>query len=467
MKTKPYLFTLSCLILLISCAENTMSPDMPMQKSVDSDEITPEMVAISNYVKKNHPKQSRSGEMSMTPYLLNGDTVMYIVNYGDNGGWEVFSNEVSVPMLLMKSPYGHFDLDSIDNSHPAREIFDQTANAIAGIRNSKDIVNDTICSEWKLFNNEFQLYSDANDEKQFLISSEPKVTTKILMPKGGRLITKWDQDSYYNLYTPFYRDETSIHAPVGCVAVALGQFFYHSHYNFGRPVATVTDAQYNSTNNTYSYSGSSSSVWDSFNSNPDKWYMPEYMKPTAIFLGYIGKSINTDYGKIYNRFDDKGIHRPDGSTAQTISDISVNFFKNQTGLDLDIKSADSGNVASVLEKGYPVVVRSSINGSNIGHAYLIDYYESEWTEYYNYYTTSPLPPDAEWPDLYPEITLAELEALFGEIIIEREFSSKTYFKMNWGWGGSQNDTYFDAWCTEWEAGGNKFDRRSTQMYYIK
>ncbi|MCM1076953.1 MAG: C10 family peptidase [Bacteroides sp.] len=291
---------------LASCTEDVTPTLSENDLSENTGTLSPEMTAIGNYINKKHPSQSRAGEISLEPYVLNGDTVMFIANYGEENGWEVFSNETSVPMLLMKSEKGHFDPDDGSLIQPIQDIFETTAQEIWNIKTSTEAGNDTICNEWKLYNREMMVdpasirYDfDENQDYTFLVSSDVTETTTILEPAGGRLITKWNQNYFYRLYTPFYEDMSDTHSPVGCVPVAFGQFFYHSHYNFGHPVYAVTDAWYNSTTNTYIFSGLSSTVWDSFNSNPDRWYDLSNMKSTAIFLGNIGKSINVSYGKKY------------------------------------------------------------------------------------------------------------------------------------------------------------------------
>lgn len=96
------------------------------------------------------------------------------------------------------------------------------------------------------------------------------------------------------------------------------------------------------------------------------------MKPTAIFLGWIGKSINMNYGL-------------DVSLADPFSDLSMDFFKIQTGLNISPLKYSDTSVRNILKKGYPVLVYARNNLSPYGHVWLIDYYDSIVTSYVNYY----------------------------------------------------------------------------------
>ncbi|MCM1254913.1 MAG: C10 family peptidase [Duncaniella sp.] len=200
-----------------------------------------------------------------------------------------------------------------------------------------------------------------------------------------------------------------------------------------------------------------------FNSYPDRCGQPDYMRPTAIFLGYIGVSLKMKYGKIYYGNDGKS----DGSSSNTISKNSMEFFNSQTQLDIEIKNLNSEDVKSVLRKGHPVVSWIyHYPGDKSGHTFLIDYFESERTKFYNYYTTTIYPEDAEWPDIPADISIDELKNLFGEIIVEEVVSTKTFYQMNWGQSGYCDNYKIDPWCMEWNVLDTVYDRSTAKMYNI-
>lgn len=65
------------------------------------------------------------------------------------------------------------------------------------------------------------------------------------------------------------------------------------------------------------------------------------MMPTAVFLGWIAKSIETKFSL-------------NGSGANFDKDNVLNFFNSQTGLNAKIIKNPAGHILSLIERGYPV-----------------------------------------------------------------------------------------------------------------
>ncbi|MCM1076952.1 MAG: hypothetical protein NC411_06295 [Bacteroides sp.] len=147
----------------------------------------------------------------------------------------------------------------------------------------------------------------------------------------------------------------------------------------------------------------------------------------------------------------------------------MSYFENQTSLDIELKTINTGYVYNILKKGYPVFTAlSHVEDRRTGHAILIDYYQNDSYEFYNYYTTTIMPADAEWPDIGPDTSVKELESMFGDIIVERVYDSKTIYKANWGWSDSSvNDIELDAFCFSWNAGKYNYNAVSAKIYNIK
>ncbi|MDE7091921.1 MAG: C10 family peptidase, partial [Muribaculaceae bacterium] len=230
------------------------------------------------------------------------------------------------------------------------------------------------------------------------------------------------------------------HSYVGCMPVAVGQFLYFMHQEFGVPATTVTNAVYNSSKNTYSFTGSSSTVWNEFSMY--NYYDNEIMKPTAIFLGYIGTQIGTIYGKTYR---DGG--KSDGSG--TPFDGAIKFINSQTGLTPQVISVKSSlDCSNMLRKGYPVIMmangNSKIDGSKASHAFLVDYYEAQledWRTVYVYQKVKEGEDTEESPDIPDDASLEYLESIYGRgnVRIEIETFGNSFYKCNWGWSSNSLD----------------------------
>lgn len=96
-------FILTGLALLLGACQSDFSDvgdnvDRPENSNVCSRNL----VAIKNYLNHVRPTATRAGAVSIMPYVVNGDTVMYVANYEE--GWEVFSNDNRLPMVLMDRP---------------------------------------------------------------------------------------------------------------------------------------------------------------------------------------------------------------------------------------------------------------------------------------------------------------------------------------------------------------------------
>ncbi len=143
---KKLLISLISLLCVVSCNDNVEIADF------DSFQQSSTAISKSSNLDLIHQRigqktQTRSNfQTNIEPYLYEGDTVMYIVNYED--GWELLSNDTSVPMVVAHADEGFFVKDSLPQSmmvyfdNIAKNLYDRIA---AGLTNS-DIVG-----EWNYF----------------------------------------------------------------------------------------------------------------------------------------------------------------------------------------------------------------------------------------------------------------------------------------------------------------------------
>lgn len=213
-------------------------------------------------------------------------------------------------------------------------------------------------------------------------------------PQGGRLNTKWGQESPYNQYIPFFYSETKkqyVHGVTGCVAISTSQYLYWHHRQFGTPVATVDSAAYNSSKNRYYFYGQNSQIWNQFY-DEDKNYMMYYhlqqMAPTALFIGYIAHEVGTGFG-----LNSSGAYTMDG--AKLIARLTGEPFTNTY-------SSTPTNLKKILDAGYPLLCSSqggthtykdekdSTQTSGFSHSYIIDYMRTQILRSESYYAYVPV-----------------------------------------------------------------------------
>ncbi len=414
------------------------------------------VLAIKNYISKHHRSVSRSTENLLYPYIVDGDTVMYIANYGV--GWEVFSNDPRTPMVLMKCEDGSFYPTAFNNESPFDAFFQNTAEYLKSVKKSDIASTDTINTEWLAYGLEtFDLPSDESDSDEYhwvYVTTSSDYYHHEYTPTGGRLVTKWSQSGNFSLFTPLINNN---HAPVGCTAVAIGQYLYFTHYKDNCPENTVTEAIYDSKNNSYIFRGSSSTVWDSFATTYQ--YDSAYMTPTAIFLGWVAQKIDTKFGA--------------SSSSAGFRNATLSFFNNQTRLNATPSNYSKHLMVELLQKGYPVFIRA--DSEKGGHAWLIDYCESDGyvnSDYYIYVKKSPNPDSGEDIDVEGDFlenpTVENIRDFFGDVDVDiRMYSySKSFLMGNWGWGGYYDNVKIDASIPSWPVDDMVFNSNQ-YIYYFK
>ena len=334
-------------VIISSCSQDDLF------NCVDSEDVimSSNEKAINRYIEQRHPVKSRSNTR-LIPIIQHGDTVAFLANYDE--GWELFSNNTSLPMVLMKSEKGSFYPLDKDKKSPFENFYD---NFI------EDLSSRPVCEEasamWDFFGSDQgpQIQASSGD----WVGNACDFAESVYTPKGGRLKTQWGQGGYYNQSVPYYCDSTHIHSMVGCNAVALGQVLYHSNKYFGLPKSTVSTAIYDPEANQYSFSGDDAFVWSLMDSGEDESfkYNKEKMMPTAVFLGYIAKILDSYFGEYF----------PDVTSASPYA-CSIEIA-NRINVKTKLSNYSWDDIISTLSMGYPCLSVSylSIYG---GHTYIID-----------------------------------------------------------------------------------------------
>ena len=439
-------------LFISSCSQN----DLPDLTIADGSTESLNVKSIKRYIEQRHPVKSRSNTR-LIPIIQHGDTVAFLANYSE--GWELFSNNTSLPMVLMKSKTGSF----YPNAYKAESPFEVFYNNLIANLSSKPVDNFPD-QTWAFYNEGRPGYGgeeggDGDDNSKWgYVGDALERTIDISVPKGGRLKTKWGQLGFYNQFTPYYKDLTTEHSAVGCVAVALGQLLYHSNKYTGIPKYTVTSAKYNSTSNTYSFSGSDSDVWSLMDSGEDKNFSEdkERMKPTAVFLSYIAHSVKAEFAET----SDKG--------TGAYADNALNFLRDQTNRKFRDVLFTWNGVRTALEAeeplyGYSIDYTGYPNPDFIYlHSYVIDYAEEQneiWYEVYAYRKNNDGDIDDSDNDFNGEMAppIEYYQNKCGEISVKHTSTiTNRWVKFNWGFNGYYDDVFLNTNEKIWNAGPYKF-----------
>lgn len=414
------------LVLAASCAqEDVFDPAVSHNASVDvavkSGDI--KMEALMNYVKLNHPQASSRGVSDvLQPIVYLGDTICYFVNFEE--GWELYSNSLTMPILLMKSETGQFDMGGFDTNPTFKAILELSKTALYEEKNDASAIAQAGSEEWDMYFTNTDTDTIAYSSNPILRKPVPQQT--YIVGRGSYnesdtidhlIATQWHQSYPYNEYCP-YVTGTSSHAAAGCGAVAAAQFLYYAHYKWGVPENCVTTATYDSDKNTYTFSGASPTIWDD---------MPRYSYydiTAALLIGYSGKEMGTTYGT-------------DSTTqgSSTKSSKLVSFLSSEANISISHSSFSSESVYNCLsyKKPVPSDIYGDSSSEKVGHAVIFDYCRRvrNFIEYYS----AALSVDPGYGNLAPWMSYDEAIALYGDVSVSRIVSSTSYyFKVNWGWG---------------------------------
>ena len=106
---KRFFYFLLCLTFC-SCNQED-SFETPATKQLTEEDA--HLSAIKSYIAlTRNDVNTRAGnnELEITPYIFEGDTTLYVVNY--NPGWQVFSNSEISPLVLACSNSGTLNIES-------------------------------------------------------------------------------------------------------------------------------------------------------------------------------------------------------------------------------------------------------------------------------------------------------------------------------------------------------------------
>lgn len=417
---------------------------------------------LRNYISqvKSHAKHTRSSfNYTLTPFQYNGDTVMYIANYGD--GWELLSTDHRVPLVIASSETGKFNLtDSLsmnqtmwtyikciaDELHFIKQIEDNGLDSYGLWKtislSNNEVIADSISINPKMLSEYSKNVSlQPGDGYWELLSTTPPNTTTKESP-DHIIKTKWGQENLWNRYVPYKSGNSGDRSPAGCTAIAGAQFLYYLHYKNNRPESTVTDAIYDSQTNTYTYTGSSSTVWDQM---ARTIYDFSGHSQTAVFIGHVGKSINMNYGL-------------NESTA-SLADLAA--FINKSGYNYIRVPIDYTYIQDKLLFNEPVIVAGYVSKYE-GHSFIIDQYrdtKTTTTSTFGWVGTDNLGNDSNERD--PEGNIIGYTFTYTrENVQSRSFK----IRMNWGADGDYDDIWYDCSSSaDWNVPNNASYNQRREM----
>ena len=403
-------------------------------------------------------------DFTLTPFTFKGDTVMYVAQY--TNGWELYSTDLSVSMIICSSPYGKFNLDDPNLPDALRNMIMDQANAIYNRRQEKI---ETIDSSWEGLAITDDILAKGktmilNTDGTYSVTEnsqlppghweliEAKEVNKTVEETGKLTKTQWGQSSPWNTYSDkvlLTGTDTYQSAPAGCGPVAMAQYVYATYQKNEVPNISSITAFYNKLTKTYIFAQAQGQKF-SWNKVALKSTDPD-TSTTALLIGYIGHCLSATY-------------TIDGTSTTT--DNVIDFFKANYEKPYQMLYFDKNKVITTLKNELPVFTRASstIYTENkyetVGHAFLIDKYQkvTSQLEYTYAWIRDPLPSGT------PDIWEADVRDSNGNIIkyayIKTDvdiLSEKENISMNWGWNGNYNDVLYSI-DEDWQTGKYLFNQ---------
>lgn len=403
---------------------------------------------------KGRPNTRAAAEVSLTPYIEDGDTLLYIAQYAD--GWEIYSASEKSNMILFSSDHGRFDMN--DPSMPAafREMLTEEIRHISELKADTtkyvhpswgpSALTDSDLAEGKIvYHGSKNTRSDSDIDYDNMppghwVLVETEIVEHIDYTSPKLIATKWGQDSPWNTYSKLVNSNgTLIQTPSGCVAVALSQYMYYTHFKDGVPATSVTHAIITSDGLDYTFGGSSSTIWDYM----AKKSTDSNTNAVALLLGNVGRNINNNYGI--------------GSTGANPSNAKA-YLSEVYGVTFTLESFDFEKVVNSIDKGYPMVSRSSSSFSDSGHCFITDQYSMYHHTVRYLYGWEREPwnfedGDDPWDNNGVNEDGSIVWAYTNEIY---DTSNIDKISMNWGWNGNYDSIFYYP-DNAWNAGGHTFD----------
>ena len=406
---------------------------------------------VNTFLEISESNNSLGISWNIEPVIYSGDTLLYIVNYDQANGWKIISADKRTQCVFAEENTGEFELDKL-NPGIATWIDDLAERIFVLKKHGEFDTSDVSYNIWSDIKNYRSFKSQKDDIKTMIPPDgiDPEngywqlvSITSTALPSfqvGPLVNTKWGQGTPWNSCVPYNREYTE-RCLTGCVAVAGAQMLYYLHYNISKPLNMYSVgscygwSEDDASSYYFNFSNSNSTTWDLM---AKKYYDAGGQDRVSTLMGFVGNSINMDYSD-------------EGSSAST-GDLE-SYIKSYN-IDCNYTDYNYSTVLSSLNSNMPVIVRAerfdkwvSFLGINlwktyVGHAWLIDGYETTRTEYTRTYewvvidNGEPTEPSMYIIEDYGEKT-------------ETYVSATTYLIMNWGWDGSGDLARYSL-ISDWE-----------------
>ena len=415
-----------CVLLITAC--NQADEYSELDKTVPQSTFNISLSEINRiHFSDMSSPQTKAGEMQskeITPVVEGLDTLLYIINYENDGGWVLASADKRVPLINARSKTGHFDLETAARNKALMAWIDGLKESIRYLKQNPSFVPDSSAlGFWDApaaaIKTKGEGEGDAHEGEWLqlvYVAIEPDCRYDI----DHLMDTQWGPGSPWNNCFPFDGNGNRCSTSSGVVATA--QLAYYHHYYSGKPLAA------------YEY-GTCTSILNQtsdlqlFNLSSSNWgIMPldssssssSGKQAVAALMAQIGQETGTSYS-------------PNRSTTHPDSCM---LYLSSIGLSHSLVCHYTGHEYQVLydlQHNWPVylVFQNSLGSHQAVIDGIMVYAERE-TYYYQWMPIGTYPPvEPEYPDLeHPE--LYEIYDYWGD-------NTGYWCRVNWGLDGAYDN----------------------------
>lgn len=444
MKTSSSLFIFLCTFVLFSCQTITNEPEVSwcyneysLKTKASPSKIFKVSFDDAVALAKAHYKE---GNISIDPYCLERDTLLYICS--SDKGWMIIAADKRANPILAESKNGK--LPSYQElPQGILTWIESIASDIKCIKEESEITDNEYTAFWELFSKKAASLPTKNRDgmKWYAVYSQPILTNSLETDVIPHLIsTQWGQGSPWNSKCPLDANNDYKKCVLGCMATAVGQIVYYTHFNLYKP-----DALYHTIYCTNSYINGPTYdigfVRDDLNNPSTRWNsmaLTKYDSSTGIeYAGDLMLDIGNRLGLKYSS---------EGTGTSSLSSSAISTYYH---LLYSTGNYNYSTVLSNLNNGIPVLISAYSTFQWLtysdGHMWIIDgvreterTYEYtihfEYSEDWIYYS--------EVYDTFEEIhQLYHIQDPYEEIDCITS-TTTNYLLMNWGYNGQfDNDSY--------------------------
>jgi len=463
---KKCLFILFVISLLTGCNKLDFNENIKMPtKTTATTKFNVSLKSVNTLLGILGKNDSTKKIDKVEPIIHSGDTLLYIVNYQNNKGWKIISGDKRTANILASDNTGSFNIKDLKSNIAV--WFDDLAEHIYALKLEGKA--DTTGVDYKLWTNieKLQLYQNQSKGMNKVIQPAPieegywelvNITSDTLPPVqiGPLIQTKWGQNYPWNTCVPFTDANNTKRCKVGCTVVAGAQVLYYFHYKTGIPAnapeegtcfgySTNPGGIFDRTQVFFSFGNPNSSSWNNmatsavFDQTSEAYLGSSGTNYSAIFLGYVGESMNTRFGE--------------NGSSNYVSDL-INVIRTN-GIWCNWETDyNYSTVLANLANNVPVIVFANSHGlaqgflgiyyriNDINHSWIIDGTITQTIKYTYYYQM--INTGGGGGLLGPAL----VQPLISDYKTEESYYTSTYLTMNWGTDGESDGGQYsltDGW----------------------